>query len=145
MIHLHAERVIPRPVDDVADFFFDATNNPQWQRGMRRCEWQTPPPIGVGSIYEQEAVFMGRPVISTFHVVEHQPLRMLKIETISSTFPLEITRSVERIDETTSKVRAEIQGSPNGLMGFLGPLTRRLAQRSVDADYDRLVELMSRD
>jgi len=145
MIHLHAERVIPRPAAEVADFFFDATNNPQWQRGMRRCEWQTPPPIGIGSIYEQEAVFVGRPVISTFQVVEYQRLERIRIETLESTFPLAITRSVEPIDESTSKVRAEIQGSPGGLMGLLGPLTRRLAQRSVDADYDRLVELMSRD
>lgn len=145
MIHLHAERDISRPAEEVADFFFDSTNNPLWQRGMRRCEWQTPPPIGVGSIYEQEAVFMGRPVISTFQVIEHRPFEMIKIETLSSTFPLTITRSVERIDEATSEVRAEIQGSPAGLLGLLGPLIRRLAQRSVDADYDRLVELMNRD
>ena len=86
---------------------------------------------------------MGRPVVSTFQVVEHRPHEMIRIETLSSTFPLAITRSVERIDEHNSTVRAEIQGSPGGLMGLLGRLTRRIAQRSVDADYDRLVELMS--
>jgi hypothetical protein len=145
MIHLHAERVIPKPADEVAEFFFDATNNPRWQRGMKRCEWQTPPPIGIGSIYEQEAVFMDRPVISTFQVVEYQPLEEIRIETLESTFPIAITRSIEPIDASTSKVQAEIQGSPSGLMGLLGPLTRRLAQRSVDADYDRLVEFMSKD
>jgi hypothetical protein len=144
MIHLHAERVIRKPAAEVADFFFDATNNPRWQRGMRRCEWQTPPPIGVGSIYEQEAVFMGRCVMSTFHVVEYQPREEIRIETLEDTFPLAITRRVEPVDVSTSKVRAEIQGSPGGLMGLLGPLTRRLAQRSVDADYDRLVELLNR-
>ena len=94
MIHLHAERVIPRPAEEVADF---------------------------------------------------RPFEMIKIETFSSTFPLTITRSVEPIDEGTSRVRAEIHGSPGGLLGLLSPLTRRLAQRSVDADYDRLVELMNRD
>jgi hypothetical protein len=39
-------------------------------------------------------------------------------------------------------VTAEISGEPGGFFGMIGPALRRLAQRSVDADYDRLVKLL---
>lgn len=143
-MRLRAERVIPRPAEEVAEFFLDAGNNPYWQSGMARCEWTTPPPLGVGSRYDQEASFMGRKVLSTFRVTDHQPGRLIEIETITGPFPIRVTRTVEPIAEHSSRVTAEILGEPGGLMGLLAPLTRRLAQRSVDADYDRLVDLMSR-
>ena len=138
-MRLHAERVISRPAAEVAEFFFDASHNPEWQKGMRVCEWETPPPIEVGSVYRQEASFMGRPVHSRFRVTDHTPGRSITIETIESTFPITVTRTVEPVDDSTCRVRAEILGTPTGLMGLIAPLTRRLAQRSVDADYDRLV------
>ena len=142
-MRLHAQRTILRPAEDVADFFFDVTNNPSWQGGMRRCEWTTGSPVEVGSIYEQEARFLGRPVISTFRVVDLVPSRLMRIETIEGTFPITVTRTVEPVDAGTTRVSAEIVGSPGGLLGMIAPLTRRFAQRSVDSDYDRLVEVLS--
>ncbi len=138
-MELFATRLIERPAAEVADFFFDATNNPTWQRGMRRCEWVTPGPIGVGSTYVQEASFLGRTISSRFEVTEHTPGRSITIRTIESTFPIEVTRTVEPIDAASSRVTARISGGPGGVFRLFGPLIRRLAQRSVDADYDRLV------
>lgn len=142
-MRLHAERIIARPASEVAQFFFDATNNPRWQKGMQRCEWETPPPIAVGSTYLQEASFMGRTITSRFAVTEHTPGRSLSIDTIESTFPISVTRTVEPIDESSCRVTAAISGGPGGPMRLLAPVTRRLAQRSVDADYDRLVDLLA--
>ena len=141
-MRLHARREVRRPAAEVAEFFFDASNNPEWQRGMRRCEWETPPPIGVGSIYAQEASFMAKRILSRFRVTEHNPGRSITFETIESSFPIHVTRSVEPIDATLSIVSAEIVGSPQGPMALFAPLVRRFAQRSVDADYDRLVSLL---
>jgi hypothetical protein len=141
-MRLRAERVVPRPADDVARFFFDMANNTKWQRGMRRCEWETPPPVGVGSIYMQEASFLGRTITSRFVVIAHEPGRSITIDTIEGTFPIRVTRKVEPIDADSCRVTADISGGPRGLLGLLAPLTHRLAQRSVDADYDRLVELL---
>jgi hypothetical protein len=142
-MRLHAERDVPRPAGEVADFFFDASNNPRWQKGMRRCEWESPPPIGVGSTYRQEASFLGRPVVSRFRVAEHTPGRSMTIESIESTFPITVTRRVEPVGTAACRVTAEILGSPGGALKVMAPLTRRLAQRSVDGDYDRLVRLLS--
>ncbi len=141
-MELSATRVIARPAEDVFAFLCDAANNPSWQRGMRSCEWTTPPPIGVGSVYEQEARFLGRTVVTTFRVEDHQPGRSITIASRGGSFPITVTRSVEPITESTSRVRAEITGEPGGFFKVAGPLLQRLAQRSVDRDYDRLVEIL---
>jgi hypothetical protein len=141
-MQMHADRVINRRAEEVAGFFFDAANNPRWQSGMVRCEWETPPPITVGSTYLQEARFMGRTIRSRFEVTEYTPDRSIAIETIESTFPIQVTRTVAPIDDASCRVHARISGGPGGLLKLIAPLTNRLAQRSVDRDYDRLVALL---
>jgi carbon monoxide dehydrogenase subunit G len=141
-MRLTATREINRPADEVFAFFSDASNNPKWQDGMVSCEWTTPSPIGVGSVYEQHARFMGRDVRSVFRVTEYEPGRSIKIETVESTFPITVHRTVHTTGPGTSRVDADIGGGPTGLLKLLAPLMRGRAQRSVDADYDRLKELL---
>lgn len=142
-MRMAANRVIRRPAHEVAEFFFDASNNPRWQQGMVSCEWTTPPPIAVGSTYEQRAKFLGQDVISTFEVTALEPGHLIAIDTIESTFPIRVVRQVESIDESSCRVSAEISGGPErGPMRWLEPLMASRAQKSVDADYDRLVQLL---
>lgn len=142
-MRLTAHRHIARPAQEVFDFFADASNNPRWQRGMVSCEWTAEPPISVGSTYTQQARFMGRNVVSSFVVTEFDPGRRIAIETTESTFPIQVERRVERIDECSCQVSAHITGGPDkGIMKLIAPLIQRRAQKSVDADYDRLVQLL---
>ena len=144
-MRMTAIREINRPVAEVFEFFSDAANNPKWQAGMVSCEWMTPPPIKVGSTYEQHARFMGRDVKSVFSVTEYEPGRSITIETIESTFPITVQRTVEPTGTGSCMVHAEIGGGPTGLLKLLAPLVRGKAQRSVDADYDRLKALLETD
>jgi hypothetical protein len=141
-MHLTAGRRIRKPAVEVAAFFFDAANNPRWQEGMISCEWTSDGPIGVGSTYEQKAKFMGRDIVSTFVVTRFEPDRLIEIETIESTFPISVVRQVDPIDAKSCRVSAEISGGPTGLLRVLAPLMAGRAQKSVDADYDRLVQLL---
>jgi len=140
-MRLSATREIHRPAAEVFEFVADAANNPTWQKGMKRCEWITPAPIVVGSQYRQEAAFVGRPVISVFEVVELEPGTRVVIETIESTFPIRVERLVESIDATSCRVSAQIDGGPT-VPRYLKGLSFRIAQRSVTADYNRLVEYL---
>lgn len=142
-MELHATRDIARPADEVFAFFADASNNPRWQGGMISCEWTSEPPLAVGSTYQQKARFMGRDVTSTFVVTRFEPGRLIEIETTESTFPIKVVRTVEPIDGSSSRVSAVITGGPDrGLLRLVAPLMQRRAQRSVDGDYDRLVQLL---
>jgi hypothetical protein len=141
-VDLAAAQTIERPADVVFAFVADATNNPRWQQGMRSCAWTSPPPIGVGSTYRQEATFLGRPVKTEFEVVAHEPGRSVTIQSTSGPFPIRVTRSVTPVDGSTCRVDAAISGDPGRFFRLAGPLVQRLAQRSVTADYRRLKALL---
>ena len=82
-------------------------------------------------------------MISNFVVSDLEPGRRIVIETTESTFPIRVERTVDPIDESTCEVSALITGGPDrGVLKLLAPLMRRRAQKSVDADYDRLVQLL---
>ena len=139
---LTASRDIAKPAPEVFEFLSDATNNPKWQKGMKRCEWITSGPVAVGSQYKQEASFLGRRISSTFEVLEIDPGRRILIEAIESTFPIRVERRVEPLTAATCRVMAEIEGGPAVPVGMRG-LFGWIAQRSVNADYDRLVTMLS--
>ena len=141
-MRLSATREIERPADDVFAFFADASNNPKWQKGQVSCQWVTPPPVEVGSVYQQEARFLGRRVLTRFEVVEHVPGRVIAINSVESSFPIRVRRTVEALGPSRSRVTTDIKGEPGGFFRIAGPMLGWLAQRSVDADYDRLKRLL---
>jgi len=142
-MEMTVSRVVARTGDEVFTFFADASNNPKWQDGMVSCQWTSEPPIVIGSTYEQKARFMGREIVSTFEVTKYEPGRLIAIETIKSTFPIQVVRMVEPTDVDSCRVSAHITGGPEkGFAKLVEPLIGRSAQKSVDRDYDRLVQLL---
>ena len=139
---LNARRDIDRPAAEVFAFVSDSSNNPRWQKGQLSCVWTSPPPIGVGSTYDQEARFLGRLVRNTFEVIEYQAGHAITIRSVEGSFPITVRRTVEPLSPKQSRVSAEISGEPGSIFSVAGPLLRRFAQRSVDADYDRLKLLL---
>lgn len=141
-MQLTATRTIRRPAGDVFAFVADAANNPRWQRGMRSCEWTSPPPLAVGSTYRQEAGFLGRTIITDFVVEELEPGVSVAFRSTAGPFPIHVRRSVTPAGPGATRVEARIDGRPGRFFRLGAPLIRRLAQRSVDSDYDRLVALL---
>lgn len=132
-------------LDPAAVFAYWAewSNNPQWQKGMERCEWTSEPPLRLGSTYDQHARFLRRPIVSSFEVVEFEPDRLLRIRATKSTLPLDITRRVEPGQAGGTVLQALIKGEPAGLMKLFNSLTARMVRSNVEADYARLKELLN--
>jgi uncharacterized membrane protein len=133
---------IDRPADEVFAVISDFSRNPEWQGGMKSAHWTSEPPTGVGSTYQQVARFLGRDVITTFEVVDYEPGRSVTIESRKSSFPITVTRSVEPLGRDRTRVSARIEGEPGRFFRLFGPLLRLLAERSVQADYERLRRLL---
>ena len=89
----------------------DMGRNPEWQQGMRSCVWTTEPPIGVGSTYDQEAGFLGRTITTSFRVEEFVEPERIRIVSYVSTFPLDITRTVEPTADGC-RIKALVTGEP---------------------------------
>lgn len=60
MVDVRTEIVIERPLDVVAGYAGDPTNAPQWYVNIQSVEWQTSPPVAIGSRLDFVARFLGR-------------------------------------------------------------------------------------
>jgi len=127
---------IERPAASVFAYLADFENNPAWQGGMHACRWTSEPPLRVGSTYAQEASFLGRPIQTTFEVVELTPGRSVTIHSVVSTFPIQVTRSVEPLSDGRCRVTAEVSGQPPWY--FRLPGMAGMVSRSVKKDYATL-------
>jgi hypothetical protein len=140
---MSVNRIVTRPADQVFAYFSDAAKNPEWQQGMVSCVWTTEAPIGLSSTYEQHARFAGRDVISTFEVTAFEAGQMIEITTLKSTFPIKVVRTVTQLDETSCEIQADISGGPErGFLKLIEPLMATQALKSINKDYDRLVDLL---
>ena len=133
---------IDRPAGVVFAYVADMSKNPTWQAGQERCTWTTEPPIRVGSTYDQVAHFLGRTIRSSFEVTEFDPPHSIRIVSTAGTMPIDVTRTVEAIDENRSRVTADVVGDPPGAMKLLGPVLRWMVSSSVRKDYRRLKDLL---
>ena len=140
-MHVEVTIEISCPLEDVFAYITNFENNPKWQNGMVSCTFTTPPPLGVGSQYQQVAKFMGREVISLFEVTTFVENKRVEFETIQSTFPIQIVREVKKMD-TGTLVHAIIKGQPNGLMKIFSPLVRPIMKRQIEADYQHLKQIL---
>lgn len=129
---------IERPATEVFELVADMARNPEWQRGMESCRWTSPPPIGVGSTYDQVAKFLGRSIITSFEVVEFEPGHRIRIVSTKSSFPLDITRTVDPVGERSCRVTARVVGEPSGILGLAEPIIRPLVRWTIRRDYRQL-------
>ena len=65
--------VIERPIGEVSAFAGDPSNAPTWYRRVSSAEWETDPPITLGSRIAFRARFMGRDLAYVYEVTEYTP------------------------------------------------------------------------
>lgn len=123
--------------DHVFEYLSEFENNPRWQGGMVSCHWTSDEKFEVGSTYSQEARFLGMPILTEFRVTAYEPGRSISIESTKSTFPIQVTRSVEPT-EGGCLVTAHVRGQPTGLL----KLFSGMVPRSIRKDYARLKEIL---
>jgi uncharacterized membrane protein len=134
---------IGRPVPEVFAFLEEVENNPRWLRGMESCTWTTPPPVRVGSRYEQRARFLGKQIRTSFEVTAHRPGALVTISSRQgSSFPITVTRQVEPLGERRSLVTETLDSDPRGHYRMAEPLLRQLVMRRIRRDYRRLKALL---
>lgn len=72
-VDVQVETLIDRPIAEVAAYAADPTNAPHWYANIRSIDWQTAPPVAVGSRMDFVAHFLGRRLAYTYEVVELDP------------------------------------------------------------------------
>ena len=143
MIKVAVEIDIDRPAAEVFAYLEDAENNPRWIPNMRSCRWTTPPPIAVGSKYEQQSEFLGRKIVTNFEVTEHQPGRAITIASRQgSSFPVTVTRMVDPRGAGSCHVTEVTEGDTSGFYAIATPLLRPMVVRNIRRDYRNLKRIL---
>jgi uncharacterized membrane protein len=140
-----SEIEIDRPREEVATFAADPANATAWYRNIESVEWETPPPLTVGSKLRFRARFLGRTLEYTYEVREHEPGRRFVMATAQGPFPMETTYSWEEAAAGATTMMLRNRGEPAGFAAVTAPVMSRAMRKANEADLRRLKAILERD
>ena len=135
---------IARPRDEVAAFAADPGNATAWYKNIKAVDWETPPPVTVGSKLRFCARFLGRTLEYTYDVREIDPGRRFVMATAQGPFPMETTYVWEDLAPGKTKMTLRNRGEPSGFAAVTAPVMTRAMRRANEADLRRLKAILER-
>ena len=142
-VDVTTETVIDRPVADVAAYAGDPTNAPEWYANIDSVDWQTTPPVAVGSKMTFVARFLGRTLQYTYEVVELVPGERLVMRTAQGPFPMETTYTwAPAGDGSSTRMTLRNRGEPAGFSKVMAPLMAPAMRRANTKDLARIKEIL---
>jgi uncharacterized protein YndB with AHSA1/START domain len=136
-VDVQVETTIARTPSEVAAYAADPTNAPEWYVNIKSVQWQTPPPVEVGSRMDFVAQFLGRRIAYTYEVAELVPGERLVMRTDDGPFPMETTYTWEPVAGGT-RMTLRNRGNPSGFAQLAAPLMERAMRRATTKDLARL-------
>jgi uncharacterized protein YndB with AHSA1/START domain len=141
-IDVVTETVIDQPAAEVAAFAGDPANAPRWYVNIESADWQTPPPVAVGSRVAFVARFMGRTMRYTYEVTELVPGERLVMRTAEGPFPMETTYTWRSTPEGGTRMTLRNRGEPGGFSKLVAPFMTGAIRRATTKDLARLKQLL---
>lgn len=132
---------IGRSRSEVAAFASDPYNATRWYANIRAVEWETPPPLAVGSRVAFVAQFLGRRLAYTYEVLELVPDRRLVMSTAQGPFPMTTTYVWEDTGRGT-RMTLRNSGEPSGFSTIAAPVLAVAMRRANRKDLQRLRRIM---
>src|SRR6476620_1992076 len=114
MVDVRCELTIPRPRDVVAAYAADPDHTTSWYANIKAVEWETPPPLAVGSRLAFVASFLGRRLAYTYEIRELVPGERLVMSTSQGPFPMETTYTWQDAGEGATRMTMRNRGEPSG-------------------------------
>jgi hypothetical protein len=135
------ETTILVPRDVVSAYAGDPSNAPEWYVNIKSVEWQTPPPVAVGSRMDFVAHFLGRRIAYTYEVVELEPGARLVMRTAQGPFPMETTYTWADAEAGT-RMTLRNKGLPSGFSRIAAPMMEKAMRRATTKDLARLKAIL---
>ena len=133
-----SEIVIAAPCAVVAAYAGDPTNAPRWYRNIESVQWQTPPPVAVGSRMAFVAHFLGRRLAYTYEVVDLVAGERLVMRTAQGPFPMETTYTWEPAGAERCRMTLRNTGAPSGFARVGVPVMVAAMRRANQKDLEAL-------
>jgi uncharacterized membrane protein len=141
-VDVKSETTIERPLAEVAEYAANPDNAPSWYVNIRSVEWQTPPPLAIGSQLAFVAHFLGRRLAYTYEIVEFAPGQRLVMRTAQGPFPMETTYTWEAVDQGSTRMSLRNRGEPAGFSKLSAPFMAGAMRRANRKDLARLRSLL---
>ena len=143
-VDVQTELEIARPRGEVAAYATDVDNAPDWYENIESVEWETSPPLGVGSRVAFVAHFLGRRLAYTYEIRELVPGKRLVMSTAEGPFPMETTYEWFDAGEGATRMTLRNRGEPAGFKRVAAPLMARAMRRANEKDLARLKTILER-
>jgi len=133
---------IARPRAEVAAYAGNPDNAPEWYVNIKSVEWQTQPPLRVGSRIAFVAQFLGRRLAYTYELVALVPGERLVMRTSEGPFPMETTYTWDAAGERSTRMTLRNRGEPSGFGKLGAPFMAAAMRRANRKDLARLKAIL---
>lgn len=141
-VNIFSETVIFRPRAEVAAFAANPDNAPAWYVNIKSAEWQSEPPLRIGSKIAFVAHFLGKRLAYTYEIVELVPHERLVMRTAEGPFPMETIYTWESTEQAGTRMTLQNRGSPAGFSRLFAPFLAAAMRRANRNDLARLKALL---
>jgi uncharacterized membrane protein len=142
-IDVTVQATINRPREEVARYATRPENEPVWISGIQSSQLLTDPPVRVGTQVARVAAFLGRRIDYVLRVIEHDPARVIAMETVRGPFPMKVTyHFADAPGGTLAQLRVE--GEAGTFYRIAGPLMSGAVRRSLSKDLANLKTILER-
>ncbi|MGW4828036.1 SRPBCC family protein [Amycolatopsis japonica] len=140
-VDVRTEIVIDAPRDEVAAYAADPSKAPSWYANIRSVEWETPPPLAVGSKIAFVAEFLGRRLAYTYEVTDFVAGERLTMRTAQGPFPMETTYTWTT-EGAGTRMTLRNRGTPTGFTKLAAPLLATKMRKANTTDLHTLKALL---
>jgi uncharacterized membrane protein len=133
---------IERPRTEVAEYAGNPDNAPEWYVNIKSVEWQTQPPLQIGSRVAFVAQFLGRRLAYTYEFVVLVPGERLLMRTSEGPFPMETTYTWDVAGERSTRMTLRNRGEPSGFGRLGAPFMAAAMRRANRKDLARLKTIL---
>ena len=141
-VDVTTEATIGRPVDVVARYAADPSNVPSCYENIESVEWETDPPLQVGSTVAFVATFAKRRLAYTYEIVELVPDERLVMRTAEGPFPMETTYTWSAAGPGATRMTLRNRGEPTGFSKLATPFLSLAIRRANRKDLATLRSLL---
>jgi uncharacterized membrane protein len=141
MVKIEHSLVIARPIDQVFLFLVNPRNNSLWQEGVIESKQISEGPVDVRTRGRDTRKFLGRQVECDYEIVEYEPEEKIRFKSVSGPIQFNGSYTFQSVQQGT-RFTLTIEGDAGRWFSLMGPLAARLAKKQVEADSNRLKNLL---